>query len=72
MFHNYCEKYFIDASMSNFWTCFSGSYFNLFIKLFQGDSGGPLTYKQKAKNWKRQHVLIGVVSWGNGCAKVTP
>ena len=31
-----------------------------------------LTYKQKAKNWKRQHVLIGVVSWGYGCAKVTP
>ena len=22
MFHNYYEKYFIDASMSNFWTCF--------------------------------------------------
>ena len=31
-----------------------------------GDSGGPLTYKQD----NGQHVLIGDVSRGNGCAKV--
>merc|ERR1719474_2217981 len=30
----------------------------------QGDSGGPLTTKQG-----ENHVLIGVVSWGYGCAE---
>ena len=30
----------------------------------QGDSGGPLTYKDGA-----QHILIGDVSFGDGCAK---
>ena len=30
----------------------------------QGDSGGPLTFKQNG-----QHVLIGVVSRGPGCAE---
>ena len=30
----------------------------------QGDSGGPLTVKQA-----RQHVLIGAVSRGSGCAE---
>ena len=29
----------------------------------QGDSGGPLTYKEGT-----QHVLIGDVSFGSGCA----
>ena len=29
----------------------------------QGDSGGPLTYKEGS-----QHVLIGDVSFGDGCA----
>merc|ERR1719412_2779610 len=30
----------------------------------QGDSGGPLTYKSGT-----QHVLIGDVSYGDGCAQ---
>ena len=30
----------------------------------QGDSGGPLTYKEGT-----QHVLIGDVSFGDGCAQ---
>ena len=33
--------------------------------MFQGDSGGPLTYKSSG-----QHILIGEVSFGNGCAQV--
>lgn len=32
----------------------------------QGDSGGPLTY-QNIRNGERE--LIGIVSFGNGCAK---
>ena len=31
----------------------------------QGDSGGPLTVNENGK-----HILVGVVSWSNGCAKV--
>ena len=33
--------------------------------MFQGDSGGPLTYKSSG-----QHILIGEVSFGSGCARV--
>merc|ERR1712013_781493 len=31
----------------------------------QGDSGGPFTVKSEETN---QHDLVGVVSWGDGCA----
>ena len=33
-----------------------------------GDSGGPFTVKNKETN---QHDLVGVVSWGYGCAAVS-
>ena len=36
-------------------------YFNL-----KGDSGGPLTVEAAG-----QHHLIGIVSFGNGCGKVS-
>ncbi len=32
----------------------------------QGDSGGPMT----VKNESAQHTLVGITSWGEGCAKV--
>jgi len=34
----------------------------------QGDSGGPFTVKSSSTN---QHDLVGVVSWGYGCAAVS-
>ena len=33
--------------------------------MWQGDSGGPVTCKSSG-----QHILIGEVSYGNGCAQV--
>ena len=32
----------------------------------QGDSGGPFT----VQNSQGQHILVGVTSWGGGCAEV--
>lgn len=37
-------------------------------KIDQGDSGGPLTVKNEET---KQHDLVGVVSWGEGCAAVS-
>ena len=34
----------------------------------QGDSGGPFTVKNSSNN---MHDLVGVVSWGYGCAAVS-
>ena len=34
----------------------------------QGDSGGPFTVKSSSTN---QNDLVGVVSWGYGCAAVS-
>ena len=41
----------------------------MLIQLFtsQGDSGGPFTVKNSETN---KHDLVGVVSWGDGCAAV--
>ena len=36
--------------------------------LLQGDSGGPMTVEDDTT---KQHSLVGVTSWGDGCAKVS-
>ena len=37
------------------------------VDVTQGDSGGPFTVKNSTTS---QHDLVGVVSWGDGCAAV--
>ena len=44
--------------------CHGVTFYTILYHAIQGDSGGPLTYKEGA-----QHVLIGDVSFGDGCAK---
>ena len=39
----------------------------LSVDVTQGDSGGPFTVKNSTTS---QHDLVGVVSWGDGCAAV--
>ena len=41
---------------------------HVYLSSIQGDSGGPLTLKNRRTN---QHNLVGVVSWGYGCAAVS-
>lgn len=41
-------------------------YMKLYIfPFFKGDSGGPLIAEREDKKYE----LIGIVSWGNGCAR---
>ncbi|XP_047736429.1 trypsin [Hyalella azteca] len=39
------------------------------IDACQGDSGGPMMFETKNNAGQRQVDLIGVVSWGQGCAR---
>lgn len=36
-----------------------------------GDSGGPLVIRRKLFYLPLPPVLVGIVSWGNGCAEPT-
>ena len=41
--------------------------FSNLLKSYKGDSGGPMSYESNG-----QHILIGDVSYGDGCAQVRP
>lgn len=47
--------------------CSSFSFFYLFIGVCNGDSGGPLMMFSSRNQW----VLIGLISYGIGCAEAT-
>jgi secreted trypsin-like serine protease len=43
----------------------AGDWDNGGVDTCQGDSGGPMFSKDDSDTW----VQIGIVSWGNGCAR---